>query len=62
MAWHLGNRHVDVQVMDGKLRIRRDHVLEDMLRGSARGSTRSKRPLIRRPAPMAIMQLGHHHG
>jgi urease accessory protein len=32
-AWHLGNRHTDVQVMDGKLRIRRDHVLEDMLRG-----------------------------
>lgn len=33
MAWHLGNRHVDVQVMNGKLRIRRDHVLEQMLRG-----------------------------
>jgi urease accessory protein len=33
LAWHLGNRHTDVQVMDGKLRIRQDHVLEDMLRG-----------------------------
>ena len=33
LAWHLGNRHTDVQVVGGKLRIRRDHVLEDMLRG-----------------------------
>ncbi len=33
LAWHLGNRHTDVQVMGDKLRIRRDHVLEDMLQG-----------------------------
>jgi urease accessory protein len=33
LAWHLGNRHTDVQVIGDTLRIRRDHVLEDMLRG-----------------------------
>src|SRR5664279_6646446 len=33
LAWHLGNRHTDVQIVAGKIRIRRDHVLEDMLRG-----------------------------
>jgi urease accessory protein len=33
LAWHLGNRHTDMQVVRGKLRIRRDHVLEEMLRG-----------------------------
>jgi len=33
IAWHIGNRHTDVQIIAGKLRIRRDHVLEDMLRG-----------------------------
>ena len=33
LAWHIGNRHTDVQVIDERLRIRRDHVLEDMLRG-----------------------------
>jgi urease accessory protein len=33
LAWHLGNRHTDVQIAGDKLRIRRDHVLEDMLRG-----------------------------
>jgi urease accessory protein len=33
LAWHLGNRHTDVQIIGGKIRIRRDHVLEEMLRG-----------------------------
>jgi len=31
LAWHLGNRHADVQVVGGRLRIRRDHVLAAML-------------------------------
>lgn len=33
IAWHLGNRHLPVQITDAGLRIRRDHVIEDMLRG-----------------------------
>ena len=32
-AYHLGNRHVPVQVSDGFLRIAADHVLAEMLRG-----------------------------
>lgn len=32
-AYHLGNRHVAVQVGDGWLRYLADHVLDDMLRG-----------------------------
>ena len=32
-AYHLGNRHVPVEVGDGYLRIAADHVLEEMLRG-----------------------------
>jgi urease accessory protein len=32
LAWHLGNRHTDVQIVRDKIRIRRDHVLEDMVR------------------------------
>lgn len=31
LAWHLGNRHTEVQIAGDKLRIRRDHVLEEML-------------------------------
>ncbi len=33
LAWHLGNRHTEVQIVGEHLRIRRDHVLEEMLRG-----------------------------
>jgi urease accessory protein len=32
-AYHLGNRHVPVQVGDGLLRFGRDHVLGEMVRG-----------------------------
>ena len=32
-AWHIGNRHIEMQVVGDRLRIRRDHVLEEMLRG-----------------------------
>jgi urease accessory protein len=33
LAWHLGNRHVAVQIIGRHLCIRRDHVIEDMARG-----------------------------
>ncbi len=33
VAYHLGNRHVPVQVGDGYLRLSENHVLENMLRG-----------------------------
>ena len=33
LAWHIGNRHTDLQVVGDTLRLRRDHVLEAMLRG-----------------------------
>lgn len=33
VAWHLGNRHLPVQIFDNKVRIRRDHVIEEMARG-----------------------------
>jgi len=33
ITWHLGNRHTEVQFAAGRLRIRRDHVLEQMLHG-----------------------------
>ena len=31
LAWHVGNRHVDVQIVNGRLRMRRDQVIESML-------------------------------
>lgn len=32
LAWHLGNRHLPTQIVGKGLRIRRDHVIEDMVR------------------------------
>jgi urease accessory protein len=33
LAWHLGNRHTEVEIAGDRLRMRRDHVLEEMLTG-----------------------------
>jgi len=33
LAWHLGNRHLPTQMLPNGLRIRRDHVIEAMVRG-----------------------------
>jgi urease accessory protein len=33
LAWHLGNRHTELQIVGERIRIRRDHVLEEMLHG-----------------------------
>ena len=32
IAWHLGNRHLPVMLMPDRILIRRDHVIEDMVR------------------------------
>ncbi|MEP3601832.1 MAG: urease accessory protein UreE [Stappiaceae bacterium] len=32
IAWHLGNRHLPTQLLGETLRIRRDHVIEQMVR------------------------------
>jgi urease accessory protein len=56
LAWHIGNRHTDLQVVGERLRIRRDHVLEDMLRGLGARLTPIEAPFD--PEPGAY----HHHG
>jgi urease accessory protein len=33
LAWHLGNRHLPTEIRNHALRIRPDHVIEDMLHG-----------------------------
>src|SRR5260370_5604356 len=33
LAWHLGNRHTQVEIVGGKLRIRRDRVLASIVAG-----------------------------
>jgi urease accessory protein len=33
LGWHLGNRHLPTQILGDRLRIRRDHVIEEMIAG-----------------------------
>ena len=33
IAWHLGNRHLPVQLLRERIRIRADHVIEEMVEG-----------------------------
>jgi urease accessory protein len=60
LAWHLGNRHTDVQIVGDKLRIRRDHVLEDMLCGLGAHLTPLEAPFDPEPAsPRGDHEHGH---
>jgi urease accessory protein len=57
LAWHIGNRHTDIQFTEEGFRIRRDHVLEGMLRGLGATVTPVEAPFD--PEPGAGQ--GHHH-
>ena len=59
LAWHIGNRHTDVQVVGERLRIRQDRVLEEMLRGLGAHLTAVEAPF--EPEPGAYGQ-DHGHG
>jgi urease accessory protein len=59
LAWHIGNRHTDIQFTDKSFRIRRDHVLEDMLRGLGASVTPLDAPFD--PEPAAPHGGGHPH-
>lgn len=58
LAWHLGNRHTDVQIAGNRLRIRRDHVLEVMAAGLGASVTAIDAAFD----PEAGAPQGHDHG
>lgn len=58
-AYHLGNRHVPVQVGDGWLRIAADHVLEEMLKGLDAVVNSIDAPF--EPEAGAYAMHAHHH-
>ena len=59
-AYHLGNRHVPVQLGEGFLRFAADHVLEGMLQGLGATLTRMDAPF--EPEAGAYAGGHHHHG
>jgi len=58
LAWHLGNRHTEVQFIGDRTRIRYDHVLEDMLRGLGARITSLEAAF---DPEAAVSQHGHSH-
>jgi urease accessory protein len=64
VAWHLGNRHLPTQVLGTKLRIRRDHVIEDMARGLGAEVTEIEAPFDPEGGAYAqhVPTHGHDHG
>jgi urease accessory protein len=44
IAWHLGNRHLPAELAEAAIRIRPDHVIEEMVRGLGAGVRRVAAP------------------
>ncbi|MEX0853152.1 MAG: urease accessory protein UreE [Bauldia sp.] len=58
VAWHLGNRHLPTQLLPISLRIRRDHVIEEMVAGLGATVTPVEAPFDPEAGAYAH---GHHH-
>jgi urease accessory protein len=61
LAWHLGNRHAEVQVLGDRLRIRRDHVLAAMLERLGAQLTAIEAPFDPETGAYAAHDHGHAH-
>jgi urease accessory protein len=59
LAWHLGNRHLPTEIRHQVLRIRPDHVIEDMLLGFGADLVKVEAPF--QPEGGAYSGRGHHH-
>ena len=59
IAWHLGNRHLPLQVAAGKLRLRADHVVAAMVEGLGGRITRCDAPFD--PEIGAYAGAAHRH-
>ena len=62
IAWHLGNRHLPLQVVGECLRIREDHVIAEMIKGLGGRITRSNAPFDPEFGAYASLAHGHEHG
>jgi urease accessory protein len=60
IGWHLGNRHLPTQIMAKALRIRRDHVIEAMVKGLGARVIEIEAPFD--PEGGAYAGAGHAHG
>jgi len=61
VAWHLGNRHLPTQIMPKGLRIRRDHVIEAMVKGLGARVVEIEAPFDPEGGAYASAAHGHAH-
>lgn len=62
LAWHLGNRHLPVQILaDGGIRFRYDHVIEEMVAGLGGRAARRQAPFTPEGGAYEGGQGHHHH-
>ncbi|MGE5201302.1 MAG: urease accessory protein UreE [Acidobacteriota bacterium] len=62
LAWHLGNRHLPARIEPGRILIRADHVICDMLRGLGARLRSVNEPFTpERGAYETAAPHGHHH-
>jgi len=62
LAWHIGNRHTPCQIEPGRLVIRADHVLADMLRGLGATVTEAREPFTPEGGAYGMGRtMGHAH-
>jgi urease accessory protein len=61
IAWHIGNRHTDLQIVENRLRIRRDHVLEAMLAQMGASLASIDAPFDPEVAPQMLDASHHEH-
>jgi urease accessory protein len=61
IAWHLGNRHLPLQALEGRLRIRADHVIAAMVEGLGGHITRLDAPFDPEIGAYAGVAQGHDH-
>jgi urease accessory protein len=59
LAWHLGNRHLPTEIRNQVLRIRPDHVIENMLHHFEADLVKAQAPF--QPEGGAYSGHGHHH-
>jgi len=62
IAWHLGNRHLPTQIMGKGLRIRRDHVIEEMVKGLGARVIEIEAPFDPEGGAYAAAHAAHDHG
>jgi urease accessory protein len=62
LAWHLGNRHLPTELLRAKLRVRRDSVIEEMIKGLGGLVTHIEAPFNPEGGAYVSGPAAHDHG